>query len=77
MGNGAAAAGALADNGPAAENAATVEAWAYGPCGALPAPAGTARDPTPAQGTKAQKRPWADKGVSEGGSRGAVMERSF
>jgi len=77
LGNGATATGALADNAEAGEKAATVDACTGCAEGAMPAPAGTARDPTPAQGTKAQKRPWADKGVSEGCNRGAVMERSF
>ena len=74
---GSGAVGALADSAAAGENAATVDACTGCACAAKPAPAGTARDPTPAQGTSAQKRPWADKGVSEGCSRGAVMERSF
>ncbi|BEP96588.1 hypothetical protein GmRootA79_49720 [Acidovorax sp. A79] len=39
--------------------------------------AATARDPVPAQGTSAQKRPWADKGTRGVGNSTAVMARPF
>ncbi|MNT56370.1 hypothetical protein D3C71_1876980 [compost metagenome] len=71
----------------AAENAASVEMPEELPSagpdvppaaeGCPAAPATMAREPIPAQGTSAQKRPWADKGASGGCSNGAVMGRSF
>ena len=44
---------------------------------AVAKPPGTAREPVPAHGITAQKRPWADKGAGGVGSKGAVMGRTF